>query len=113
MQTYQHLYLGLLYGLLTVKSVLLDDFQALSSGAIGSLRLKPLTAGEQRIFWGGKVAFGLLFVAAPLAFSRHSWPLLAGAWLASELVTGWVLAFLFQVCKLLSTDLSNALLLIL
>ncbi len=72
-------------------------FQALASGAIGSVRLKPLTLGEKSVFWGGKVAFGLLFVAAPLAFSRHSWPLLAGAWLLSEFVTGWMLAFLFQV----------------
>lgn len=44
-QAYQHLYLGLLYGLLSVKSVLVDDFQALASGSIGSLHLKRLSSG--------------------------------------------------------------------
>ncbi len=43
LQAYQHLYLGLLYGLLSVKSVLVDDFQALASGSIGSLQLKRLS----------------------------------------------------------------------
>jgi len=37
---YQHIYLGLLYGLLVVKSVFLDDFVALSTGRIGNVKVR-------------------------------------------------------------------------
>lgn len=97
LQSWQHIYLGALYGLLALKSVLVDDFAALAAGAIGSVRLRRLTRGELAVFWGGKAAFALLFVALPLAVGRRPWWLLAAGWLLSELVAGWMLAFLFQV----------------
>lgn len=97
LQAWQHIYLGALYGLLAIKSVLIDDFAALAAGAIGAVRLRRLTRGELAVFWAGKAAFAALFVALPVVLSPHSWGLLAAAWLVSELVTGWMLACLFQV----------------
>jgi acyl-lipid (8-3)-desaturase len=96
-QAWQHVYLGALYGLLALKSVLVDDFAALAAGAIGAVRLRRLTAGELAVFWAGKAGFAALFVALPVAAGTRSWGLLAAAWLVSELVAGWMLAFLFQV----------------
>jgi hypothetical protein len=55
MQVYQHLYLAFLYGLLKVKSVLVDDFAALAKGCIGELRLARMTPGEAFMFWACKV----------------------------------------------------------
>lgn len=91
------MYLGALYGLLALKSVLVDDFAALAAGAIGAVRLRRLTAGELAVFWAGKAGFAALFVALPVAAGTRSWGALAAAWLVSELVAGWVLALLFQV----------------
>nr|ADB81956.1 delta 5 desaturase [Lobosphaera incisa]AEU04699.1 fatty acid delta-5-desaturase [Lobosphaera incisa]AID50177.1 delta-5 fatty acid desaturase [Lobosphaera incisa] len=101
-QAYQHIYLAFLYGLLAIKSVLLDDFMALSSGAIGSVKVAKLTPGEKLVFWGGKALWLGYFVLLPVVKSRHSWPLLAACWLLSEFVTGWMLAFMFQVAHVTS-----------
>ena len=100
---YQHLYLALLYGLLAIKSVLVDDFMALAEGAIGSVRLAPFTGGEAAIFWGGKALYGAWFLALPVAFSHHSWARLAALWLVAEACAGWTLALMFQV-RLLSPE---------
>jgi acyl-lipid (8-3)-desaturase len=42
----QHLYLGLLYALLAFKSILVDDFSAVASGSIGSVKVRPDTATQ-------------------------------------------------------------------
>jgi hypothetical protein len=55
LQELQHLYLAFLYGLLKVKSVLVDDFAALARGSIGPLRLARMTTGEAFLFWTCKV----------------------------------------------------------
>ena len=70
LQAYQHWYLGLLYSLLAIKSILVDDFTSLANGNIGSVRLSKLTPSE----------VGLV-----------------GLWLLAQAVTGWTLAFMFQV----------------
>ena len=94
---YQHLYLGLLYGLLSLKSVTVDDFTALREGRIGNVELAPMTSSEVAVFWGGKAAFFAYYLLAPLAFGSRS----VGASLLliviAEAVTGWILAFFFQV----------------
>ena len=91
------MYLALLYGLLAIKSVLVDDFTALAEGVIGSVRVKPLTRSEAAILWGGKALYAAWFLALPAVFSGHSWAALAALWLTAEAVAGWTLAFMFQV----------------
>ena len=97
LQAYQHIYLGLLYGLLALKSVLLDDFQSISSGSIGPVSISNLTRQEKAIFWGGKLLWLAYFIVLPAVQSHHSWAALAALWLLSEAVAGWILAFMFQV----------------
>ena len=96
-QSYQHVYLALLYGLLAIKSVLVDDFTALAEGVIGSVRVKPLTRGEAALLWAGKALYCAWFLALPAACSGRSWAALAALWLTAEAVAGWTLAFMFQV----------------
>lgn len=87
----------MLYGLLGLKSVLLDDFQSISSGSIGPVSISNLTRQEKAIFWGGKLFWLAYFIVLPAVFSHHSWAALAALWLLSEAVAGWILAFMFQV----------------
>lgn len=96
-QAYQHIYLGLLYGLLAIKSILLDDFQSISTGSIGPVSISKLTKQEKAIFWGGKLLWLAYFIVLPAVRSHHSWAALAALWLLSEAVTGWILALMFQV----------------
>ena len=94
---FQHLYLGALYGLLSLKSVLLDDFKSLYDGCIGSVELTHMRGWERRVFWGGKVWFFSVWFLAPSVGSSLPLGQLAALWLLAEFVTGWMLAFLFQV----------------
>lgn len=99
LQRYQHIYLGALYGLLVVKAVLVDDFKALADGAIGPLQLARMTDAEVAVFWGCKALYIAYFIALPALRSPHSlWALMA-LWLISEMVAGWMFAFLFQVSR--------------
>ena len=106
-QKYQHIYLGVLYGLLVVKAVLVDDFKALADGAIGPLRLARMTNLETAVFWGCKALYIAYFIALPVLRSHHSVVALLALWLISEVVAGWMFAFLFQVSRLLLHDLSS------
>lgn len=96
-QAYQHVYLAALYGLLKVKSVLVDDFAAIARGSIGQLRLSRMTPGEAFMFWACKVLYAVYYIALPALYSPHSWRALATLWLIAEVIAGWMLAFLFQV----------------
>ena len=90
------MYLGLLYGLLSLKSVTVDDFSALAAGRIGNVLLARMTAREAAVFWGGKALFALYYVAMPLAAGAVPWWQAALLLLVSEAVCGWVLALFFQ-----------------
>ena len=96
-QRFQQYYLGALYGLLSLKSVLVDDFTALSSGKIGPVSLAKLTMQEMCEFWIGKAIFFSYFVGLPLLASGHGLFRLVTFWVLSQAVTGWMLAFMFQV----------------
>lgn len=96
-QRQQHLYLAALYGLLSIKSVLVDDFSALAKGCIGPVRLSTMVWHESLIFWGGKLLFALWFVVLPLVYSPHGMARIALLWLVCQLCIGWMLAFMFQV----------------
>ena len=92
-----YIYLALLYGLLAMKSVLLDDFQSIATASIGPVSITKLTKQEKAVFWGGKLLWLGYFILLPAVQSHHSWSALAALWLLSEAVAGWILAFMFQV----------------
>ena len=94
---WQHVYLGLLYGLLAFKSIYIDDFVALFGGSIGAVRLSKQTPTEATVFWGGKALYATYMLAAPMAWSQHSLARLLALWAIADAVTGWMLAFMFQV----------------
>ena len=52
------------------------------------------------MFWGCKAMYLAYFVALPAVWSQHSLGALAALWLISEVVAGWMFAFLFQVSRL-------------
>ena len=99
MQAYQHMYLGALYGLLAIKSVLFDDFLSIATGQIGPVSISKLTTDEMVVFWGGKLLWVAYFILLPAVYSHHGWLELAALWLLSEAVTGWILALMFQVLR--------------
>lgn len=96
---WQHLYLGLLYGLLAVKSIFVDDFSALSAGRIGPVKISKLAPHEAICFWAGKIFFVGWYIVAPLAVGNRAVHELVGLWALSLAMCGWTLAFMFQVCS--------------
>ena len=96
-QRYQHLYLGFLYGLLAIKSIFVDDFTMLATGVIDAIPVNHIHLEEKIVFFGGKIIFACHFILLPLLYSHYSLTALLKLWLISQLVTGWTLAFMFQV----------------
>ena len=99
---FQHLYLGFLYGLLAMRSIFVDDFAALVQGRIGTVKIAKFTTHELLVFLSGKVAFATWFLALPSLYSRWSAYELLGLWTLGLSVTGWTLAFMFQVAHVVS-----------
>lgn len=93
----QHLYLGILYGLLGFKSIFIDDFSALAGGRIGPVQLSQLAWHEAVSFWTGKMFFMAWFIVAPLKMGHWGIFELFGLWAAALAFCGWTLAFMFQV----------------
>ena len=93
----QHVYLGAMYSLLAFKSIYVDDFASLAGGSIGPVSLAPLTRTEAAVFWGGKAAYACYMLVAPALWSHHSALRLLALWALTDAVTGWMLAFMFQV----------------
>ena len=96
-QRYQHLYLGWLYGLLAIKSIFVDDFVMLATGVIGQIPVNHIHLEEKLVFFGGKIFYACHFILLPLLYSHQSLTELLKLWLIAQLVTGWTLAFMFQV----------------
>ncbi|KAL2635526.1 hypothetical protein R1flu_007005 [Riccia fluitans] len=94
---YQHIYLGILYGLLALKSVFVDDFSAYFSGDIGPVKVAQMTPLEMGIFWGGKVMYVLYMFVLPLMYGQYNILTFIGLYILSQLVAGWTLALFFQV----------------
>lgn len=95
--SYQHVYLAALYGLLALKSIFLDDFNAYFSGSIGPVKLAKLTPVEFSILFGGKALYAFYMFVLPSLYCVHSAGTFLSLYVASQLITGWMLAFLFQV----------------
>lgn len=94
---FQHMYLGLMYGLLSLKSCFVDDFNAFFSGRIGWVKVMKFTRGEAVAFWGSKLGWAFYYLYLPAKYSHRSVGQLLTLWGVTEFVTGWLLAFMFQV----------------
>ncbi|KAH9301278.1 hypothetical protein KI387_012861, partial [Taxus chinensis] len=70
--SFQHFYLGALYGLLALKGVLLDDFVAYIRGSIGPVKIPKMTNLETGVFIGGKILYTVYMFVLPCLFSHHS-----------------------------------------
>lgn len=97
MQVYQHLYLGLLYGLLAIKSIFHDDFSMIAHGYIGVIPVNHIHLEEKIVFVVGKAFYFIYYLLIPALFSHHSLMESFELWIIAQLITGWVLAFSFQV----------------
>lgn len=76
---FQHFYVWFLYGMMTVKWHLYDDFNKLIQGQIGPRKIPAMKTGDKIIFVAGK----LLFVSYAFVIPALVW----GIW--------WTLAFYF------------------
>ena len=94
---YQHIYLVFAYGLLSLKSCFVDDFSALASGKIGWVKVAKFTKHEALTFWGCKLIWAFYYLYLPTMYGTHSASHAALLVIVTEFVTGWLLAFMFQV----------------
>nr|CAQ30478.1 Acyl-CoA dependent delta5-desaturase [Mantoniella squamata] len=93
----QHVYLFFAYGLLSFKSCFADDFNAWASGRIGWVKVAKFTRGEAVSFWGSKVLWAFYYLYLPATYSPHSGLRIVALVTITEVITGWLLAFMFQV----------------
>ena len=93
----QHIYLVFAYGLLSLKSCFIDDFNAVASGEIGWVKIAKFTKGEAATFWSSKILWAFYYLFLPMRFGMHSEVRTAALIVITEFVTGWLLAFMFQV----------------
>jgi linoleoyl-CoA desaturase len=95
---FQHLYAWPLYGLLAPKWWVYDDAADLLTGRIGGLPFPRPPARETAFFVLGKLAFLSWSLVVPLLVFRTPWVL--AFWLGGSLVSGVVLAVVFQLAHI-------------
>ncbi len=93
---YQHVYMWVLYGFLTLQWVVAADFGNLATKRIGShpMRRRPPRADVARLFLGKALHVGWA-VVIPLMF--HRWWVVAVFYLAISWVVGFALSVIFQL----------------
>lgn len=95
---YQHLYLLPLYGVLAIKSRVTDFTETFGNRVNGPVRVNPIATQDYLRMLSGKFVWFFYRVIAPAVFCRAlSGRQLAGLFLVVEAVTGYWLAFNFQV----------------
>jgi len=92
---FQHVYLWILYGLLTTKWLFVDDFRDVIRARIGDQPFPPPRGRELVGFIGGKMAYALLAFGVPL-LCHHLMVVIAVYALASY-VCGLMLSMTFQL----------------
>lgn len=92
---FQHLYLWFLYGFLTVKWHLIDDFANLVTGRIGEHPITRPRGRDLLTFFGGKALFFSLAFGLPMFF--YPWWAVVGLYLVASFVQGVVLSVVFQL----------------
>ncbi|KAJ7569127.1 hypothetical protein O6H91_01G062300 [Diphasiastrum complanatum] len=100
--TYQYIYLWPLYGIVVLKGVWMDDFEALISGHIGKLPIAKMTSNEVKQFWGAKLFYALYMVVLPLLFGSYNWSNFLRLYLISQLIAGWTLTVFFEVSHIVN-----------
>ena len=91
----QHYYLWALYGLLSIKWQLYDDFRDVLVGRIGPHRFARPGGWDAAVFVGGKLLFLCLAFLIPLA--RHPLGAVLLTYVAASLVQGVTLSVVFQL----------------
>ncbi len=92
---FQHFYAWPLYGFLTTKWFLFDDFKNAIVGCIGDHPIPRPKGTELFLFLLGKVIFFGWALAIP--FAVHSWPMVILGYLAVSTLLGAVLSLVFQL----------------
>ncbi|KAJ7569291.1 hypothetical protein O6H91_01G070600 [Diphasiastrum complanatum] len=100
--SYQYIYLWPIYGLVVLKAIWMDDFEALIYGHIGKLPIAKMTPKEVKQFWFAKTFYVLYMVALPLLFGSYNWSYFLRLYLISELVAGWYMAIFFEVSHIVN-----------
>ncbi|MCC5953855.1 MAG: acyl-CoA desaturase [Acidimicrobiia bacterium] len=93
---YQHLYMWVLYGILTLKWFIVSDVVALLKGGFGTDRFpRPPTPRDVAVGAGGKLVHLGWAVVIPLLF--HPWWGVALFYLGASWLVGFTLAMMFQL----------------
>jgi len=92
---WQHFYLWPLYGLMSIKWQLLDDFQILVTGRLGNDRIPRPKRWDLAAFVAGKVVFFTLAFGVPLLL--HPWWAVLLFYGAASCVLGITLSIVFQM----------------
>jgi len=92
---WQVIYAPLLYGLLGMKTRFSDFTIIYGSKMNGKIRVNPMNMWHTTVFWCGK-AFYIYYRLILPAYYVGIWKA-CGLYMAADLVTSWVLAFVFQV----------------
>jgi len=92
---FQHYYLWLLYGLITVKWQWMDDFSNVITGKIGSADIPRPKGKEMFLFVLGKACWLTLFVILPL--TQHSVGIVIAGYFGVNMMLGVIVAVVFQM----------------
>ncbi|KAF4032229.1 Fatty acid desaturase [Phytophthora infestans] len=94
---FQHIYLPPLYGVLGLKFRVQDIFETFISLTNGPLRVNPLSIGDWAEMIISKAFWAFYRIYIPLVVLQVNPARFWGVFLLAEFVTGWYLAFNFQV----------------
>ncbi|MBI5154332.1 acyl-CoA desaturase [Candidatus Poribacteria bacterium] len=92
---FQHVYLWVLYGFISVKWQLLDDFTQLAKGRIGQYPLPRPKGWDLAVFIGGKLTYCSLAFVIPSFF--HPFWIVALFYLGILFLQGVILSVVFQL----------------
>jgi len=94
MHRYQHIYIWILYGFLTMRWQLFGDMARFFKGKEEERAIMH-TPGNIVLFFAGKLAFIMLFFVIPMLF--HSWWVVLLFYVSLSLIAGIVMATVFQL----------------
>jgi len=97
MYKYQHIYMPILYGLLALKFRIQDFTWTFISESNGPIHVNPLSKWEWSHFLLTKSFWFFYRIIAPIYYFGISWQTCLAYFLLTEIITGYWLAFNFQV----------------